>query len=287
MTLPLKELLKTSWRAAWRRRNLWIFGLLVTEGTFLADIDGNTLTELFNRVKIQNAWPRLQMIFGPNAPTIILFSVLGLLFLLFSVLSVMSKTALLKGIAAEREAKSLTWREGFRYGRSKFWSIFALDVLFVAPNAIFGGLLVAAFYFGWGFWPAEIIFWLAFAYNIFLLFIRQFAYCAIVFHDEKFRPALASSFDLLRNNFHDLAGLVLARIGFSLLFLFITILAALLAVVPFALLMILSALIASWIVPFVIAILGFLAALVVIGIMKAVSSSFGYHLFAEAYWKLR
>ena len=153
------QIIKDAWKITWKNRYLWWFGFFVTLG------GGGGINYFFNSGEEKKLDPaqneKILEFFSQNMHWIVTFAIIAFLMLiLFSILSIISKGALIASIEKNSKGQLANFKSGWKDGKKNFWKIFIIDfslglfifftllilitpvaILFFNKNYIIGGIL--------------------------------------------------------------------------------------------------------------------------------------------------
>jgi hypothetical protein len=272
---------------SFRTRALWLLAFFVSETSLFLQID---YSDIENLIGVFSGTTPVIPQFDPNmlwrGTFLWLIIFLGLLFIVFSLFSVVCKSGVLSAIKDTQKKVKFTFGQKVKFGLSKFVPLFILELMFWLPNLIFFSIIF------WSIWAelvaVTIIFTsLLFIYSLVVFLFHHFSYCYLVFENQKSWAALVAGWDLFIKNFKATFLVNLIKIGLGVVFGLASLVAVVLATVPFILLIFLFSLVLPWYVPFALAILGGLVALAVLFVIKGFKTAFFYTMLTKTYWLLK
>ena len=223
MKINYLEILKNAWKITWENRYLWWFGL------FIALSGGGGMNYFSQNEK----WGKSSSIKGEQVTNFIfqniywiatLLIIIFLLLILFLVIGIIGRGALIASIEKNSKRKASDFRTGWKEGKKNFWKIFNLNIalgififftlaVLVSPvtilmlngNYIIGGILT---------FLAVLIF---IPLAILVSYLKTYSYLYAILGKLKFWPALENAYKLFARN-------ILSSILMSLIFIPISIL---------------------------------------------------------------
>jgi hypothetical protein len=141
------KVLKRAWEITWRWKVLWILGFLASLGSGGGGGGGANYTT-GSEDWSQSPWPAEML--GPEFWAAIAGVVLGLLclFLLIAialwVVSIIARGGLIAGVQQVEDEGSTSFRQAWRVGVSRFWTLFGLAILAAIPLILAGVIMVIA-----------------------------------------------------------------------------------------------------------------------------------------------
>lgn len=119
------ELIQETLRITWRNRYLWFFGLFATTSYSVSfNVSGESeSTDAGSGAALSGL-------------EIAIAVVLLLLFVLWTVLAVISQAALTSAVAASSGGERLAFRAAWRAGAGRFWGVLGLALLFLAVGLL-------------------------------------------------------------------------------------------------------------------------------------------------------
>jgi len=200
------EIIKKAWAITWKNRYLWWFGFFVALG------GGGGINYFFNSGEekeldlAQNE--KILEFISQNIRWIIAFAIVAILLLIiFSVLGIIGKGALISSIEKNSQGQVANFKSGWIDGKKNFWKIFIIDfslglfifltlliliapvaILFLNKNYIIGGIL--AFLAILIFIPIAIL----------SSYLRTYGYLYCVLGKLNFWPAIENAYNLFVKN---------------------------------------------------------------------------------------
>ncbi|MFA6159764.1 MAG: hypothetical protein WC678_01585 [Parcubacteria group bacterium] len=153
------QIIKDAWKITWKNRYLWWFGFFVTLG------GGGGMNYFFNSGEDKKLDPaqneKILEFLSQNMHWIIAVAIIVfLLLIIFSVLSILARGALISSIEKNSKGQLANFKSGWQDGKKNFWKIFIIDfslglfifftlliliapvaILFLNKNYIIGGML--------------------------------------------------------------------------------------------------------------------------------------------------
>jgi len=280
MNFNYSNLIKKSWRIAWKNKLLWIFGLFLTAG-----IEGFGYKRGFNLEAIQAKGFLLSGMSRPSLLTITIIAV-AIALILF-IISVICQGSMIKGIDNISLKKKNRFKELWQFGVSKFWRILAIEAIIALAVLILMIPLVLSFLNS--FWAAAIsAIWILLIIIVITLlgnyFYYVFAYAVI--EDKKVKDSFILGWNLYKNNLKVSILVSLLRLGLSIAFAIGLTIAIYIALVPFVLLGLLLAVKWSAIGALIAAILGSIAVFIIALIARGFLNTFHFALSIYTYLQL-
>jgi hypothetical protein len=231
--IPYFVILKKSFVITWKNRYLWWFGFF----TLLSNISG---FDYLHNDHPKN-YPLLSLEKLPHTSPWILtgLTIISILLISITILSIISRGALISSIGKLIENKNTNFKTGYRFGKKNFWKIFSIalfsgvflltGMLILTPPVIF---LFLNHSYLLGFIMATIAV-IIFIPLIFLVFyIKLFGYLYAILGGLTSWAAIENAYNLFRKNIHASILMALIFIPINLLFFF----SLILILVPIALL---------------------------------------------------
>lgn len=235
------KIIKDAWAITWKNRNLWWFGFFVTLG------GGGGINYFFNSGEEKELDPaqteKILEFFSENMHWIITFAIIAfLLLIIFSILNIIGKGALITSIEKKSKGQIADFKSGWDSGKKNFWKIFIIDfslglfvfftllilispvaILFLNKNYVIGGIL--AFIAILIFIPIAIL----------SSYLKTYGYFYSVLGKLNFWPAIENAYNLFVKN-------IWASIILSLIFipLGIILMLIILAIIPIFLIIFLA-----------------------------------------------
>lgn len=220
MKIDYWEILKKSLNATWKNRLLWWFGFFIT----LSGIGGfNYFYGPHNRPGLGRHHARLAFLSQNSHWLTILIIIALLLYVLFIILGIIARGALIKSLESRLKKESVTFADGFSQGRRYFGRIFLIAVLidlFALASIVVLTAPVAFLFYDGAYVIGTLMGVLAAIILIPLLilafFLRTYSYLYAVLGDLGFWQAIEKAYLLLEKNI--LASLIMALIFIPLIF---------------------------------------------------------------------
>lgn len=295
-----REILKQSWKIAWRNKYLWFFGFFAvffggysgleiigrglgfqSNSVYPADFKLLSETGIFKKESIANFFKLASEEPFSIALIVFIFVIILALFLFLVWISNVSQAAIINNTAQIKEKKEVNFEAGVSAGISKFWPVFALNIfkkaviiiLFMimslplvlsesSANMFFGNI------------SFSILFVLLVPVIVTMAFVVNFAISFAVIKQKSFNESIKRALSLFKNNW-----LISIEMGFliylvSLALTFIVIMTLLIFTTPFLLLFYIAVNIQSLALFIFFLVLAFIVFTLIVTISGAFLSSF-------------
>jgi hypothetical protein len=286
MAFPYGKLMSESVKQAFSYRRLWIFSLFVAEAGMFFNVSDDDF-EVLQQLNATVTGDQTIGAFLASSPGFI-----GYMFFLFvlivglSLLSVVAKGSLIRGIAAIRDKKPLAFSSSLKNGTESFWRVLWVDVLLWLPNIVFVGLLIWV-YFSQVAVVGLVVGVAMLLYNLFVALFRHYTYCDAVLGQQSSWAAIKSGMQLFFNKPKETIVVNLMKLGVVIVAVLATVIIGALVAMPFFLLMFLFSLVLPWQVALTVVGLGLVATIIAAFGVKAIQTQTLYGLLTKTYWELR
>lgn len=287
MKINFLKILKDSWQITWKNRYLWWFGFFIALSTigsgsnfFPDNKDGKedmiATQQVIDFIQQYIHW----IILG--------FFILFILLIIFAILNVLGRGALIDSIGKIIKKEPTNFKLGFREGKKNFWKIFLIS--FSLGILIFTTVLILATPVIFLFINKNYIIGSFMAFLAFLIFIpliilanymKIFGYIYAILGNLNFWPALENAYNLFQKN-------ILSSIIMGLIFIPVNIIVFaffVLVAIPIALVFLIIGLIvflvAGKIGAIIVGTIGAIVFLFIILLLRSV-----YEVFAQSAWIL-
>jgi hypothetical protein len=233
-----RQILKTAWQIAKNNPVLWLFGFFVsvisgggeieilirsvdlgsTSGVASALITGFIQGGAL-RGEILADLPKLLITRPFFIFMMLLMFLVAFWIIIFGVwLVVVSQSALIKGVIDFVKNKKPSWRNGWHFGKEKFWPVLGLNaiekaIVWVSFTVLgFMGYQQAVIFE----LPFIITFWILVPVIVIVAFIVKYAICGVILKNYNFKDAVRSALDLFYKNW--LVSLEVALLMFVIYF---------------------------------------------------------------------
>ncbi len=286
------ELIKKSWQATWKYKNLWWLGMMIMAGgsggggNVQLPIDGGNFDgSNTDMTPIQHSLAELWWVF------VIIGILLLLLMLIMIFLHHVATAGLYYGANDVRLNKQPTFKASFKHGIKKFWPVFGLKILsglalgamilmIAVPLVLLGltivGLIIVV--------PVAIVLIIAAipffaAYAIVIVYATQY----IVLHDEPMVEAFKKGWYLLKDNIQDSVVPWLINILIGIGFVIVAIGVVLVVALPLVLIGFVTYNAAGWGPIVALAIVGFIILFALLTVLKGIHQTFVFHIWHNVF----
>lgn len=254
------EVIKRSFQIIWKNKFLWFFGFFLGGASSFGGFNfGNSFkTQEKDGEQLQGMFWQARDLFLTHLKTIIpiliIIGALLIIFVLFMIIMrILSRSALIKGVNKLDENIQTSLKESFKEGKSYFFKIIGVSLLFLIVKLIIIGIPLAFFVYGFflaflkegSILPSFIVF-SVFGFFLFIIaasvivailkLIQKYAYNFLVLKDQKILESIKNGFNLFKKFWKQSALMWLWLLLISLALGFIIFLAIIVLILPFLLL---------------------------------------------------
>lgn len=200
------KILKQAWEITWKNKYLWWFGLFVSlsgSGSFSYSFnsENKSQNDLWNRPEVTD------FIYNNFQWILIGASILLVIFIIFIILSLIGRGALIASIEKNIKGETSDFHSGMRDGKNNFGKIFLIALalgLFLFLTILILSLPVIFLFLSHdyliGFFMAILAFFIALPIFILTAYLKIYGYIYVVLGKLNFWPAIENSYTLFRKN---------------------------------------------------------------------------------------
>jgi len=284
-TIPYIEILKKSGKIVWRNRYLWWFGFFVALGS----LSGTNYSYDLGKVNSPASQQKIFDFASQNIHWVAIGLIIFLiLYLIFIILSVVGRGALIYSANQQAEEKPVSFKIGFKKGKVYFWKLFL--IAFLLGLFMFSSIIILAipviflFYvksYLIGVFMAILAALIIIPLIILAVYVKIYAYLYTVLGQFAFWPAIENSYNLFRKNLASSLVMGLLFIPINIFWGIVSIMAIVPITISFLVIGLVIFFIAGKIGAIIIAAVGIASIIILLLIIRSI-----YEAFAQTLWVL-
>jgi hypothetical protein len=279
-----RQLLIDSWKQAFKNKMLWFLGIFISGISFFATFDSNN--DLMVRLIKNGEVGAMFSTVLNNIPGLMILIFLAFFIVMLSLVSLICKAGIIKGISLTREGKT-SFGENFKFGIKKILPMLLLDVILLLPNYILFIIILVGVKLNFPSLVFIVLELVMFFYSIFIMLINHFAYCEICLENKNTKESLIFSLNLLVKNWKKILIVNIMRFFASVIFWLANVLVLLVTALPFILLAIISYVVGLLSLAMICVGLGIIVLLMALFVVKGLLTAFMYTMLTKLYWDIK
>jgi len=283
MSTFYNQLLADSWKQSLRNKILWIIGIFISGISFFMTYDSNS--DIVTKLVRDGEWGAMFSALFENIPGLIFLIFSFFLLITLSLISLVSKAALINGVSLSKEKKT-GFVQNVKFGVSKIVPMLLLEIFLIVPNLIMFVLVLIAVKLNTYSGLILTLELLMLIYSLFILLFTHFAYCEITLKNKKPWEALKSAWTLFFKHWKKTLLVNLLRLVVGVGFWLANAVVLIIVALPFALLAFISIVVGLAPIALIFLILGAVCLFVSLFLVKGFMTTYIYVMMTRLYWSL-